>query len=222
MLCFNSTTRILIVVSTFNRKDLTGQCLNSIARSKFPWTSVVILDDASVEYGNDFLSLWGFPVHRRIKSVGVGIGAKARLEYFLSVRKEFQFLMACDNDLTFADLFDLRMRSLWERAWMDVRCPTILSGYHSVSYDPIGDHVGYHEVPHVGGACQFMDRETAAVVMKMMNESDWGGEWDTVLSRSNIRKVVPKKSLVEHHGIFGNGHNGRSWDIAVTQSNYEI
>lgn len=215
MICSDPKTRILAVVSTFNRKDLTGLCLSSLSRAKSPWTQVVVLDDASTEYGRDYLDLWGFPVHRRIKGLGVGAAARARLQFFLEIREEFQLLIACDNDLQFADLFDLRLRSLWEKAREDRNVPTVLSGFRSVSYDATQDFVGYSEVVHVGGACQFMDRATAQFLTDTLSPQDWSGAWDTAVSNTSARKIVPRQSLVQHCGAFGNGHNGRSWDIAA-------
>lgn len=222
MIDLESSSRIMVVVSTYNRRDLTGQCLDSLARCKSPWTQVVILDDASTEFDRDWLSLWGFPVHRRMKSIGVGLAAKSRIDFFLSIRKEFQFLIACDNDISFVDLFDLRMRSTWEFA-NDRKSLILMSGFNSVTYDVLSEHAGYDQVYKIGGACQFMDRTTAQAIVDRLPPEEWNGGWDTHISRlPGARCIVPKKSLVQHHGNYGNGHNGRSWNIASDLDSYSI
>lgn len=220
MIELRSDLRVLIVVSTFNRKDLTGQTLSSIARAKHPWSQVVILDDCSDEYGRDWLSMWGFPIHRRMKPIGVGLAARARLEFFTNLRKEFEFLVACDNDITVADLFDLKLRSVWERLRTEhPEDKMLLSGFSSVTYDIAEEQPYYNRVFKIGGACLFLDQKTADHLLTSLPDESWNGRWDNAVSEKVTGCYVPKKTLAQHHGNYGSGHNGPSWNVATNPDN---
>lgn len=208
---------ILIVVSTFNRRDLTGITLDSIARCKSPDSDVLVLDDNSDAYDTAWLNRWGWPVERRSATLGVGLAAKMRYVRFIESDPHYRYLCALDNDLVLAAHFDNRMRQLWKSVKQSELPPllTVLTGYRSVTQTVLTSHIDCDLVDGVGGASQFVDRETAVALMAAMPEDDWVHNWDHRISRVFQRKIAVKYSLIQHLGTHGSGVNGVSKDVAL-------
>lgn len=204
---------ILIIVSTFNRRDLTGVTLDSLRRCKSQASDVLILDDNSNLYGTDYLSRWGWPVERREANVGVGRAALCRYTRFLESPEQYRYLCAVDNDLLFAAKFDYRLRQLWEVTRKE-SVLTVLTGYRSVTQRVLVTHDDWLEVDGVGGAIQFVDRETAHAIIGAMPHIWWSHNWDHCISRVYQRKIAPVRSLAQHLGVHGDGANGISEDVA--------
>lgn len=204
---------ILVIVSTANRRDLTGITLNSLKRCLSPASDVLILDDNSECYPLDWLASWGWPVERREVRLGVGKAALSRYTRFLQAPEHYRYLCAVDNDLIFGAQFDCRLRQLWEV----IKHPdqlTILTGYRSVAHKVLVEHEDWVEVSTVGGAINFVDRLTAQRLVDTMPSLWWGHNWDHCISRVYQHKVAPRRSLAEHLGIHGDGVNGLSTDVA--------
>ena len=200
---------ILVVVSTFNRRDLTGLSLDSVKRNLSPCSDVLILDDASTDYDATWLSSWGFEVQRSGKNVGVGLAAFRRYQEF--VNRGYAYLCALDNDVLLARHFDIEMLKLFCEA--DDGRMTIVSGYHSTTQRTF-DGGSYLRAKTVNGISQFTDHATAIKILNAM-ENRWEHPWDRNISEVASQVVVPRRSLVEHLGIHGTGVNGVSVDVAV-------
>jgi hypothetical protein len=203
---------ILIIVSTFNRRDLTGITLDSLKRCKSHASDVLILDDNSDRFPLNWLTRWDWPVERRESNVGVGKAALCRYTRFLESPAQYKYLCAVDNDLLFGAQFDYRLRQLWEITKSDAL--TVVTGYRSVTQKALEDHDDWQLVDGVGGAIQFVDRETATAVVGSMPSPWWGRNWDHCISKVFQRKIAPKRSLAQHLGIHGDGVNGISVDVA--------
>lgn len=197
--------RNLIVVSTYNRQDLTALCLDSIAKNKSPRSSVVILDDASTQYTKEWLEQWGWQVIRREETIGVGMASRARFSRAAESPDGFGFFVLVDSDVTFGQDFDARMRSICE----GVPYGSLVSGYRSVAYDVVERFPDYVQVKRVGGACLGLTRSTAQTVLA---ELDWTTLWDQDTGKFNC--YCPRRSLAQHLGTSGTGQNGLSWDVA--------
>jgi len=204
---------ILIIVSTFNRRDLTGVTLDSLRRCKSHASDVLILDDNSDRYGADWLARWGWPVERRDSRAGVGRAALGRYTRFLESPDQYRYLCAVDNDLIFGAKFEYRLRQLWEIVKQPDKL-TVLTGYHSVTQRVVEEHDDWLEVDGVGGAVQFVDRPTAQALIGAMPSGWWCHNWDHCISRIYQRKIATRRSLAEHLGIHGDGVNGASFDVA--------
>lgn len=204
---------ILVIVSTFNRRDLTGVTLDSLKRCLSPASDVLILDDNSDRYPLNWLCRWNWPVERREAKIGVGKAALARYTRFLESPAQYRYLCAVDNDLIFGARFDYRLRQLWEVA-KDPAKLTILTGYRSVTQKVLAEHGAWVEVDGVGGAVQFVDRATAQVIIETMPVGWWAHNWDHCISRVYQRKLAPSRSWAQHLGHHGNGVNGCSEDVA--------
>ncbi len=205
---------ILVVVSTFNRRDLTGIALDSIRRNKSSLSNVLIIDDSSADYSLEWLGRWGFPVLRQPANVGVGLAAFWRYKEFIA--RGYAYLCALDNDVLVSKHFDLEMLRLF--CAVDDGKRTVVSGYHSTTqstYPPKSfSETDYWLATTINGISQFTDRASAERLMPEM-ENKWDTLWDITISRAVTRIAVPKRSLIQHLGIHGSGVNGVSDDVAV-------
>lgn len=201
---------ILIVVSTYNRKDLTGQTLDSIARNKSDLSDVLILDDSSTDYDENWLKQWGWKVVRNPVNVGVGEMARKRFEEFLN--RGYTYLCAIDNDLQLGAHFDYRLLRVWQKTRAEDL--TVVTGYRSKTQVCLESHPEWDVVNSVGGAMQFIDRYTAQTIMAKM-ENQWTHNWDHRISLLCQRKIATRPSLAQHMGIYGSGVNGPSTDVAI-------
>ena len=205
---------ILIIISTFNRIDLTGIALDSIQRNKSSASDVLIIDDFSTEYREEWLGRWGWPVLRSSTPVGVGLAAFRRYQEF--VNRGYAYFCALDNDVLVSPDFDLKMLKLF--CAVDDGQLTVISGYLSSTqsvYLPKGvSDADYWLATTINGICQFTDRDTAVRVLAAM-EGKWEHPWDANISRVLTRIAVPRRSLVQHLGTHGFGVNGMSNDVAV-------
>jgi len=201
---------ILIVISTFNRRDLTGISLDSIKRNKSPLSDVLVLDDASTDYSIAWLNHWRFKVQVSGVPVGVGLAAFRRYQEF--VLSGYDYLCALDNDVLLGWHFDTAMLRLFQLANDDNL--TVLSGYLSTTQKVLAAFPDYYRVDCIGGISHFTDRSTALRILDGM-ENKWQHPWDANVSRILSQIVAPKRSLVQHLGIHGTGVNGISQDVAV-------
>lgn len=213
---------ILIVVSTFNRIDLTGIALDSIKRNKSAASDVLIIDDYSTEYREEWLNRWGWPILRSSTPVGVGLAAFRRYQEF--VNRGYAYVCVIDNDVLVSRDFDVEMLKLFCAA--DDGKLTVVSGYHSRTQSTYTaqpacarspwdfQEADYWLATTINGISQFTDHDTAVRVLAAM-EGKWEHPWDANISRVLTRIAVPKRSLIQHLGIHGFGVNGMSEDIAV-------
>lgn len=210
----------LIIVSTHNRRDLTGITLDSLANAKSADSDVLIWDDASSEYEVSWLGRWGWPVARSSSRVGVGQAAYWRYKNFID--RPYTFLCVVDNDLLFADKFDSRLLEFYRTLRTAVPDkPLLVTGYRSVtqlarpgSLCFAGTSDNWESVDGAGGACQFSDRLTAESIIASVPEYEWDGTWDRSVSRACAAVYAPTRSLIQHLGIYGTGVNGISNDTA--------
>lgn len=204
---------ILIIVSTYNRRDLTGITLDSLKRCKSHASDVLILDDNSDTFSKEWLARWDWQVERRESRAKVGRAALARYTRFLESPEQYQYLCAVDNDIIVGAKFEYRLRQLWEV----VKKPgvlTVVTGYRSITQKVLEDHADWVVVDGVGGAIQFVDRATAQAVVGAMPSAWWGHNWDHCISKIYERKIAPSRSLAQHLGVHGDGVNGLSFDVA--------
>jgi len=209
-LCRRADAPILIVVSTFNRKDLTGQTLDSIARNKSDLSDVLIIDDGSTDYDEKWLRQWGWKIVRNAVNLGVGEMARKRYEEFLT--RGYAYLCAIDNDLQLGAHFDYRLLRLWQQTRSAEL--TVVTGYRSKTQVCLESNPEWDVVNSVGGAVQFTDRHTAQIIFTKMQDQ-WAHNWDHRVSLLYQRKIATRRSLAQHLGIYGSGVNGPSQDLAV-------
>jgi len=203
---------ILIVVSTWNRRDLTGITLDSIKRSKSSLSDVLIIDNASTEYGEEWLSRW-FKTGVQPDPFNVGMMAQARLMVFTECN-DHPYVLTLDNDLVLSPGFDVASLEAWHLMNRAGLC--VFSPYRSCTQEVIGEEADGRllRVNKINGCAQFMDRETASLLLQQMH-GKWDHVWDWTMTKLLGSIVVPSRSMVQHMGIHGTGVNGVSPDVAV-------
>lgn len=215
---------ILIVISTYNRRDLTGITLDQVKKHKSPLSDVLIIDDASTEYDKAWLLRWGFSV--MVNEVHNGVGLVASQRFGACVQRNYDYLCALDNDVLLSHHFDAEILKIFCSA--NDESSTLASGYHSNTQEKSGPHsMDWIGMRTINGINQFTDRATARKFLRVM-EGQWEHTWDANISKFASLIAVPYCSLIEHIGIHGNGVNGLSTDTAVkfvgdgwvTQSKY--
>lgn len=215
---------ILIVVACHNRPDLTGLTLDQIERQKSSISDVLVVSDGSTEFPDDFEKRWPAIEFLWAGHVGVAQSARRRIGLFLSPKWTQKFLLTLDNDVLLAKHFDLKALNYWNEAkGMYPHARILLSGYRSIGYVPVGNLTeNLISVEHVGGLFHFISRPDAEHALKAMDEQNRWDErmWDRNFCESFQHLLTPKRSLAEHTGRHGSGHNGYSEDMAVDFEGY--
>ena len=92
--------KILIALSTFNRKNITKLCLENLKTivDEDGNSKLVIYDDASTNYGEDFLKQYSQDVLRFSSSGGVERSRARSFRDFIYIYKDFDLFYMTDND----------------------------------------------------------------------------------------------------------------------------
>lgn len=219
-------SEVLIVVSTFNRRDLTGLTLDSILRNKTDHADVVIVDDHSTDYDVSWLKEWGWPVVQPKEHLGVGLMAKFRFQLYLD--HSHPYTCCLDNDVALASAFDWKLLGLYQRVQAAflrglptrlglalVQPLIVVTGYYSVTQKVLDARFDRVRVSSIGGINHFTERKAVERIMLKMPVDWWSHTWDRNISQCYDWIIAPRRSLVQHQGIHGTGVNGSSKDVAV-------
>lgn len=196
---------VLIVVSTCNRRDLTGITLDSIKHNKHPDTEVLIVDDHSKDYNPDWLRRWGWRVTQSEidfsipACIRIGKVARLRLTSFLALDK--QFLIAMDNDLATAWRFDCKLLRLL-REYPDTH-RLLVTGY--ICNMVVEKQDMWCRISAGAGLLQCMSRTTAEYFLKAMTDTDWATGYDHRISGYAGNIICTPRSVVQHLGDYGTG-----------------
>lgn len=203
----------LVILSTWNRTDLTGLTLDSLQRNLAAAGPVIILDDQSTEYGPDWFAPWGWEVRTAPVKLGVGGMARWRYETFLESGADYGLML--DNDVALSRGFDAVLRSAYDNfAPPASERVTVATGYRSVTQKVLKSYGYWEAVDTLGGVCHFVNRASAYTLMRRMRPEDWCHVWDGRISAYTNLILAPQHSLIQHRGIYGTGLNGRSSDVA--------
>lgn len=215
--------KAVIIVSTHNRRDLTGITLDAIMACKRPETPVWVVDDYSTEYDEDWLLSFG--VKRVVKPPNIRTfsgrhraanAAKFRLRAFLDSGKSVGILF--DNDALVAPGFEEEAFRIFDVIESEKRAIGTLyrSTKHPAKQEPIIDAERPAILEHVGGLSLLVTRLSAH---HLLSGITWDAEWDWQLHK--IASIyAPLHSYVEHIGRHGSGVNGESDDRAVNFLGY--
>lgn len=206
-------SRFAIAVSTCERRELTGLCLEAIERCKGD-AEVYIFDDASTEYSHQWLVKWGH-AYRISKRVGVGESARRRLAYVVE-RSTAEYILCLDNDaLVRPGFVEWTWTALDYVAGKYPGQPAIVSPYRSSGHDvvesiPTG-YGFYLRMKDIGGISMGVTRATALTMLSTIAQP-WDEKWDYAVSGITPHLLAPHRSFIEHAGRFGGGVNGESGD----------
>lgn len=205
---------VLTIVSTFNRRDLTGVCLDAIAECRRLDGQTWVIDDGSTEFDHEWLTERGVAQVWEGPRRGVGAMARKRFEVALEAPLECDLVCMLDNDALVAPGFDRALVEAWEAAAaIDTKGAMLVTAYHSPFHSPVDRQLGYDVLPHVGGINLACTRLDAEILLRDLPEPAWDATWDWKLG--SARLVRTARGFIQHMGRHGGGVNGASADRAT-------
>lgn len=226
--------KAVVIISTHNRRDLTGITLDAIMACKRPEAPVYVIDDSSVEYTTEWL--YSFGVTGVVESCvwntlrdndhlsGVGRMARNRLEVFYGYTGDLGddgVGILLDNDALVAPGFDVEAMRLVKLSRLLYGDDGVLATLYRSSAHPSvyeDKELSYVAMEHIGGISLVVDR--AGALRLLGGEINWGHEWDWQLHKAIPNIIAPMNSYVEHIGRHGGGVNGQSDDRAINFLGY--
>lgn len=233
-----NSCQALIVISTYNRKDLTGLTIDIACRRAYGIADVLVLDDCSVEYNEDWLHSLApadAPLHVHRFTEPQGVGAMAHHRYRLGVEycrnHDIDTLVMIDNDALFVRPRPIETAIFGlQHAVYQYSHPVILSLFRSRLHPAIMPSLipSFDQMGSIGGINHCCTVSTAEKILQIPQRY-WTVEWDWILGNSqhytkseelarmtnDIVLLAPERSFIEHIGRYGGGVNGYSADYGV-------
>lgn len=169
--------KILIALSTFNRKNITKLCLENLKQivDKDKKSKLVIYDDASTNYGDEFLKQYSDNVLRFRVSGGVERSRARAFRDFIYIYKDFDLFYMTDNDTIHdPDFLDI-LRKLYESSSkkFDKKLPIGLynSKFHNNPKNVIYENNILSVRKTCPGVSQCFDREMINKMLVFINKN---------------------------------------------------
>ena len=169
--------KILIALSTFNRKNITKLCLENLKQivDKDKKSKLVIYDDASTNYGDEFLKQYSDNVLRFRVSGGVERSRARAFRDFIYIYKDFDLFYMTDNDTIHDPNFLEILRKLYESSSkkFDKKLPIGLynSKFHNNPKNVIYENNILSVRKTCPGVSQCFDREMINKMLVFINEN---------------------------------------------------
>lgn len=209
----------LLIVSTYNRADLTAVGLESINRCRAQGSEVVIMDDGSSEYLPAWLSRWGRVMS--LPHVGPMAQQERRFRFALNELRagKCEHVILLDSDIVVSPLFDVIAVEILKWGRRTYPGAKIASTSYLSTDPPVRSDGAPHEdiAPGIvkqagfGGVCRCYDLEAAEYVDAVMADG-----WHYELWRAFDMILAPATSYIDHVGRFGGGVHGASDDRGDT------
>ncbi len=198
--------RIYIAVPVKDRKRVISLCLPTMRDTRASMDFLVIYNDGSKEYGNDFLWQFGDLIRSVDESVGIQAQRRDHLRHYWEQRHAFDYLYFSDGDA----IMDLGWRAT-ALGLAEEHPGVIVCGYQTVAHtnmvnnvmddDPRKDVLWTRVAP---GISYLMHREVVARIMPFVDQLqhfDW-----QIPSILGNRCAVSRVSFVDHIGVGGERH----------------
>ena len=169
--------KILIALSTFNRKNITKLCLENLKQivDKDKKSKLVIYDDASTNYGDEFLKQYSDNVLRFRVSGGVERSRARAFRDFIYIYKDFDLFYMTDNDTIHDPNFLEILRKLYESSSkkFDKKLPIGLynSKFHNNPKNVIYENNILSVRKTCPGVSQCFDREMINKMLTFINKN---------------------------------------------------
>ena len=169
--------KILIALSTFNRKNITKLCLENLKQivDKDKKSKLVIYDDASTNYGDEFLKQYSDNVLRFRVSGGIERSRVRAFRDFVYIYKDFDLFYMTDNDTIHDPDFLEILRKLYESSSkkFDKKLPIGLynSKFHNNPKNVIYENSILSVRKTCPGVSQCFDREMINKMLVFINEN---------------------------------------------------
>ena len=161
---------ILIALATYNRKNLTKICLENISKLLDKNSALIIYDDGSDEYNENFLRKFSSNVLRfRVKG-GIERSRARCFRDFLYIHKKFDLLYITDNDVIHDPNFLNRIRELNSISkTLDKKLPFGLfnSIFHNKAGNVLEQHKEYSLRKTCPGVSQCYDRNMVKIIRSL-------------------------------------------------------
>jgi hypothetical protein len=169
--------KILIALSTFNRKNITKLCLENLKQivDKDKKSKLVIYDDASTNYGDEFLKQYSDNVLRFRVSGGIERSRARAFRDFIYIYKDFDLFYMTDNDTIHDPDFLEILRKLYESSSkkFDKKLPIGLynSKFHNNPKNVIYENNILSVRKTCPGVSQCFDREMINKMLTFINKN---------------------------------------------------
>ena len=169
--------KVLIALSTFNRKNLTEISLKNLCSiiNKDENAELAIYDDGSDKYDINFLKRFSNLVLRFPRPGGVERSRARAFRDFVHVYKDFQFLYITDNDTIHDVDFLKKLRETYDyySIHLERPCPVGLfnSRFHMQAENILNEDDRISMRKTCPGVSQFYDRKMVEQMVKFIDEN---------------------------------------------------
>jgi|GEM_PF-2996924 len=214
--------KILIVVSAFNRKKITGLSLAQTKRYKTPNCHLCVYNDHSTDYDNDFLSEYADEVIKLPEKMGIDRLRWVQFQNFME--SDFDYLYLTDNDVIHDPDFIAALDRLYEKGGR--RFPVSLFN-NIFMLQPrliLYFRKGLFIKNSAPGASMFFDRSMVETILSVSDKI--GGEldylpWDNkAVACLRLPWITPEISYLEHFGAGGLNSDNYERERAVNPTDY--
>lgn len=214
--------KILIVVSAFNRKKITGLSLAQTKRYKTANCCLSVYDDHSTDYDNAFLSEYADEVIQLPEKMGIDRLRWVQFKNFLET--DFDYLYLTDNDVIHDPDFIATLNYLYEKGRR--RFPVSLFNNIFMLQPRLILYCrnGLFIKTSAPGASMFFDRNMVESIMsvsdKIGNQLDYL-PWDNrAVACLRLPWITPEMSYLEHFGAGGLNSDNYERERAVNPTDY--
>lgn len=203
--------KLLISVSTFNRKRTTEVSLSNLKKYSMG-ADIVIYDDSSREYDSKFLEKFGRVVNF---SMNLGVHKIKEFQFKNFLKTEYDYLYLTDSDSIHDPCFLRVLKKLPKNR------PISLYMSNSIKNSKSLNGSDYVLKKYSGGISHFYTRSMVEKICKWLECNEFKG-WDfDTMDIMGGRMLVTTSCYVEHLGK-GGLHSGSNWDhdCAINPTKY--
>jgi len=198
--------KILIAVATYNRTNVTRNCLQNLQVIRNPNCKLVIYDDCSTSYDKGYLEQYADEVVRFERNGGIERSRAKSFRDFVYRFTDYDLLYLTDNDTLHDPKFLEILSEIYktQQAEFDNILPMGLfnSVFHSYHDNIITETKEFYISRTCPGVSQCYDRKMASKIVDALNTSPtlettygWDYLWPATLG---LPFLVTKTSYVEH------------------------
>ncbi len=221
---------ILIVVPVFNRKKITELSLYQTNRYKGDGNKLVVYNDHSTEYDNEFLSEYCDEVITMPKKMGVQHLRWHHLRSFLN-QDEYQYLYLTDSDVIHDPQYITKLKEYYGKYMLNdgKKMPVCL--YNTIYHMNQGNTLSENGIillrKTAPGVSMFFNKEMVKQIVNSLDnlgkDPDYG--WDYFPNQFlKIPYITSNTSYLEHFGANGlhsyEGRAGMDKDRAINPTEY--
>jgi tetratricopeptide (TPR) repeat protein len=217
-----SSKKILIVVSAFNRKKITALSLKQTHRYMIPDCHLQVYNDQSTEYDSSFLSSYADDVIELPEKLGIDKLRWLQFRKFLDT--DFDYLYLTDNDVIhdphYLDILD----TLYEKGKRKLPVSLFNSIFTSRPHMALYHKNNMFLKTTAPGISMFYNRQMVEKIMtiseKMGNVFDYL-PWDNrAIAFLGLPWITPEISYLEHFGFSGMHNDNYERDRAINPTKY--